>query len=396
MGVAVAAGLAVGLLAGLWLAERERSGVLAAELKARQLSVAPVVEPEALQYVDDFAEMEERAKEYYPDAVNPFGALHGGHAAQADRLAKLEVAVQNVDAARVELAAMVAAIATESPARRLSELPAPSGGLRDLLLGAALLAHLYPLLKRVRSERKEDNEVAERGAAPDGAARSPERFEIFSNASCSPREAEETAELDAAGKEETDEAETEVSPGREDAPSEPDSSSDSGSEEYLTLPTLSEVASPASTLPLPSPLSAPPSVARMIPPPTGDLEQDVTAWIEAVSESSRGEQTFHEWLKDGVLLCELVNTIAPGLVPFVHRGPSPFKQRENISAFLDACRRFGVLEKELFTNVDLYDGKRLGDVATTVYHLAARARARNFGGPPLATGPPPPLEDLHS
>ena len=50
----------------------------------------------------------------------------------------------------------------------------------------------------------------------------------------------------------------------------------------------------------------------------------------------------------GERLCELINAIQPGSVPRITRSAMPFRQMENIAAYLDACRTIGVPNFELF------------------------------------------------
>mmetsp|Transcript_62687 Transcript_62687/g.118618 ORF Transcript_62687/g.118618 Transcript_62687/m.118618 type:complete len:120 (-) Transcript_62687:24-383(-) len=61
----------------------------------------------------------------------------------------------------------------------------------------------------------------------------------------------------------------------------------------------------------------------------------------------------------------------------------PFKQMENVTAFIGACRKLGVLEKDLFSTVDLYEEKNLTSVMRCIYNLGAivRTSAPEFRGP---------------
>jgi hypothetical protein len=90
-------------------------------------------------------------------------------------------------------------------------------------------------------------------------------------------------------------------------------------------------------------------------------------------------------LKDGVLLCKLVNNIKPGTIPHINESPSAFKQMENISRFLRACRDLGVAEHSLFETVDLFECKDLGLVVSCIYQLgvAVQTTVPSFGGPHL-------------
>ena len=89
------------------------------------------------------------------------------------------------------------------------------------------------------------------------------------------------------------------------------------------------------------------------------LEAEIVEWIgQKTGDMPTGE--FGLWLKDGQVLCRLVNALQPGVVPKVYSGNMPFRQMENMSAFLKACRRLGVNEYDLFETVDLFELKDLG------------------------------------
>ncbi|KAG7391705.1 Transgelin-3 [Phytophthora pseudosyringae] len=97
-------------------------------------------------------------------------------------------------------------------------------------------------------------------------------------------------------------------------------------------------------------------------------EDEAQEWIESVL----GEKflaSFGDSLKDGVILCTLMNKIKPGLIPRVQTSSMPFKQMENVSAFVRACRSIGVAEFDLFETVDLYNQKNLGQVAQCIHAL---------------------------
>ena len=87
----------------------------------------------------------------------------------------------------------------------------------------------------------------------------------------------------------------------------------------------------------------------------GGLEQQCLRWIEAVLEEPFQTNDLIEALKDGVQLCKLVNAISPGSVRKINTSRMPFKQRENISNFIRACRNLGQSEHTLFTTADLFE-----------------------------------------
>ncbi|KAL3656347.1 hypothetical protein V7S43_018838 [Phytophthora oleae] len=97
-------------------------------------------------------------------------------------------------------------------------------------------------------------------------------------------------------------------------------------------------------------------------------EEEAQDWIEAVL-GERFLASFGDSLKDGVMLCTLMNKIKPGLIPRIQTSSMPFKQMENVSTFVRACRSIGVAEFDLFETVDLYNQKNLGQVAQCIHAL---------------------------
>jgi hypothetical protein len=113
-------------------------------------------------------------------------------------------------------------------------------------------------------------------------------------------------------------------------------------------------------------------------------EEEAQAWIEAVL----GEKfltSFGDSLKDGVMLCTLMNKIKPGLIPRIQTSSMPFKQMENVSSFVRACRSIGVAEFDLFETVDLYNQKNLGQVAQCIHALGRTIQKTmpDYDGPRL-------------
>ncbi|NWU58933.1 TAGL2 protein, partial [Dromas ardeola] len=96
-----------------------------------------------------------------------------------------------------------------------------------------------------------------------------------------------------------------------------------------------------------------------------ELEQILVRWILAqcggdVAQPAPGRDGFQQWLKDGTVLCRLINSLHP-------RGQSPvakiqasamaFKQMEQISQFLQAAERYGIAATDIFQTVDLWEGE---------------------------------------
>jgi len=149
--------------------------------------------------------------------------------------------------------------------------------------------------------------------------------------------------------------------------------------------TQQQAAAPVATAPAADPrASARPGIDQVID--SGDLEKDVTQWIESVTGERKGAgQTFFEWCKDGQVLCRAVNKVQAGICPRINKSSMPFQQMENVTAFIQACRKLGVLEKDLFSTVDLYEGKNLKSVYNCIFNLGSiiRRTAPTFRGPYL-------------
>jgi len=104
-------------------------------------------------------------------------------------------------------------------------------------------------------------------------------------------------------------------------------------------------------------------------------EAKAQAWIEGLT----GEPFtlgFGEQLKDGVTLCKAMNVIKPGAVKKINSSTLAFKQMENVTFFLKACRGIGVPQSSLFETPDCYELKDLGLVVQCIYGLAKEVRGK--------------------
>nr|XP_046259275.1 LIM domain only protein 7 isoform X4 [Scatophagus argus] len=119
-------------------------------------------------------------------------------------------------------------------------------------------------------------------------------------------------------------------------------------------------------------------------------------WIEAVTKKKFGSNDFRSALENGVLLCDLINKIKPGVIKRVNRLPTPIAGLDNLNVFLKACGKLGLKEAQLFHPGDLQDlstrvtvkhqetNRRLKNVLITIYWLGRRAQSdRFYDGPYL-------------
>lgn len=74
-------------------------------------------------------------------------------------------------------------------------------------------------------------------------------------------------------------------------------------------------------------------------------------------------------MRDGVLLCRVINTLKPGSVAKIQKPWTKDSQRANIQAFIDAVRAYGVDEDHLFAIEDLHEKKNIPNVTKCLIQL---------------------------
>ncbi|XP_026159137.1 LIM and calponin homology domains-containing protein 1-like isoform X3 [Mastacembelus armatus] len=124
--------------------------------------------------------------------------------------------------------------------------------------------------------------------------------------------------------------------------------------------------------------------------------QEAQKWIEAVTGKSFGDKDFRSALENGILLCELLSAIRPGLVKKINRLPTPIAGLDNLSVFLRGCEELGLKGSQLFDPGDLQDtsiranlkdsdcNRKLKNVLNTVFWLGkAASGCASYSGPTL-------------
>lgn len=106
---------------------------------------------------------------------------------------------------------------------------------------------------------------------------------------------------------------------------------------------------------------------------------------------------YEDYLRDGQVLCEVMNKIKPGSIPKVNSSGGDFKMMENINKyakfyfgiflprasicnvisvrrFQAALKAYGVNDVDVFQTVDLWEKKDIGQVTTTLFALGRQVR----------------------
>lgn len=103
-----------------------------------------------------------------------------------------------------------------------------------------------------------------------------------------------------------------------------------------------------------------------------DLEKDKEAqyWIEEVlGEKFPAGVLYEDALRDGLILCKLINKLEPGAVAKINTSGGQFKMMENINLFQQAIKKYGVPDLDVFQTVDLYEKKDIAQVTSTIFAL---------------------------
>jgi len=130
----------------------------------------------------------------------------------------------------------------------------------------------------------------------------------------------------------------------------------------------------------------------------------ILTWISKVLGGEAGHckgtdsQSVHEYLKDGVLLCKLINKLnASAGKPaqtFKAKATSSFVAMANIENFNTGCRDFGVPTTALFQTTDLYEGRKapMLNVINCLNQLGFVSNSKGYTPKFEGIAPPKPSE----
>ncbi|XP_051993451.1 calponin 1, basic, smooth muscle, a isoform X2 [Xyrauchen texanus] len=107
------------------------------------------------------------------------------------------------------------------------------------------------------------------------------------------------------------------------------------------------------------------------------MEEDLRMWIYEVT--GRGvPENFMEGLKDGVILCKLINKLQPGSIPKINQSNHNWHKLENISHFVRAIGEYGLKVHDIFEANDLFEDMNHTQVQCTLIALAGLAKTKGF------------------
>lgn len=116
-----------------------------------------------------------------------------------------------------------------------------------------------------------------------------------------------------------------------------------------------------------------------------DHAKEALAWVKEVTgediNADGNPDYFYETLKDGTILCKVINTLKPGSIKKIQTSKMAFKCMENINAFVEGAKQCGVPAVETFQTVDLWERQNLNSVVICIQSLGRKAG--QFGQPTI-------------
>ncbi|XP_060088851.1 calponin-2 [Heteronotia binoei] len=106
-------------------------------------------------------------------------------------------------------------------------------------------------------------------------------------------------------------------------------------------------------------------------------ESELRIWIEGITGREIGPD-FQKGLKDGVILCELINRLQPGSVKKINHSALNWHQLENLSNFIKAMLTYGLKPVDLFEANDLYESGNMTQVQVSLLALASMAKTKGI------------------
>jgi len=117
-------------------------------------------------------------------------------------------------------------------------------------------------------------------------------------------------------------------------------------------------------------------------------EAEIIAWFSQLGLEScagTGYDAMQEYLKDGMVLCNLANKLQPGGVRKTNDIKAvkmavfkASKSQENIGNFLAWAKSYGLPDANTFQTADLYEGTNLAAVQRAIFNVGGLAKKKGF------------------
>jgi len=108
-------------------------------------------------------------------------------------------------------------------------------------------------------------------------------------------------------------------------------------------------------------------------------QTEAQEWIQSVLNEKFKYKDFSKSIEDGVLLCRLALSVQPGCIKKINSASNlRWKMIENLAAFVEFCKSFGVSESLLFMPSDLVEQNNMMKVVNCIHQLAAIAGKNGF------------------
>ncbi|XP_063053631.1 calponin-1-like [Engraulis encrasicolus] len=104
-------------------------------------------------------------------------------------------------------------------------------------------------------------------------------------------------------------------------------------------------------------------------------EQQLRVWIQETTGRRIGDN-FMDSLKNGVILCDLINKLQPGSVKKINESTQNWHQLENIGNFVRAITAYGIRPHDIFEANDLFENTNHTQVQSTLIALAGVAKTK--------------------
>uniref|UniRef100_A0A2K5E2P2 Calponin n=1 Tax=Aotus nancymaae TaxID=37293 RepID=A0A2K5E2P2_AOTNA len=110
-----------------------------------------------------------------------------------------------------------------------------------------------------------------------------------------------------------------------------------------------------------------------------EKEAELRSWIKGLTCLSVGPD-FQKGLKDGIILCTLMDKLQPGSVPKMNRSMKNWHQLENLSNFIEATVSYGVNPVDVFEANGLFESGNTTQVQVSLLALARKAETKGLQG----------------